>query len=158
MAGELTLTLSGEDYNDLQKKLSKLSALEQDAVVKKGLQEGVKVIAVEGRLMLKKTMSTEPSRVFMRKRMAEKRGGSLEKSIGTRVVNKKGKAYAGFGKHGRHAHLVDTGTVQRFTKKGYNRGKVVGSRFWRTSFEAKRKLAMQELMDSIITSIKKIGK
>ena len=155
-SGELTLTLDEADYKDVQEKLSELTELEKQAVIQKALQEGVKVIATEGKQTLIATMSKLPDRVRSRQFMAAKRGGSLEKSIGTKVIKKKVKGYAGFGKYGRHAHLVDTGTVNRWTKTGAFRGKVKGSRFWRTAFETKKNEAMDELKNSIIKSIETI--
>ena len=154
--GELTITLDEALYADLQKKLSKLTVLEQQATVQTALREGLRVINVEGKRNLIATMSSKADRISSRQHMAAKRGGSLEKSFGTRVFKKAIKGHAGFGKYGRHAHLVDTGTVDRWTKKGAYRGRVTGSRFWRTAFEAKKNEAINELRDSIIKSIEKI--
>lgn len=158
MAGELTITLNENDYAYVQSKLSKLTKLEKNAVVQKGLQEGLSIIAKEGRKTLKSTLSKDPWNTHMREYMAKKRGGSLQKSIGTKTIKKKLKGYSGFKKHGHHAHLVDSGTVNRWTKKGAFRGKVAGSRFWRTAFDNKRNQAVKELMESIRKSIQKLAK
>ena len=158
MAGELTITLSEAEYIHTMEQLSKLSKLEEQAAVQKGLQEGVSVIAKEGRKTLKSTLSREPSRIKAREYMAAKRGGSLLRSIGTRTVKKQVKGYAGFRRLGHHAHLVDTGTGERFTKSGYYRGKVLGSKFWRTAFNNKKNEAANQLMESIRKTIQKLGK
>ena len=158
MAGELTLILDEKDYAYVQAQLTKLTELEKNAVVQKGLQEGVRIFQKEGKRTLKSTLSKKPVNVVMRQKIAEKRGGSLMQSIGTKVLKKKGKGYAGFGKYGHHAHLVDSGTVDRWTSKGQYRGKVHGSRFWRTAFNNKKSEAIRELIDSIRKSIEKIAK
>ncbi len=158
MAGELTITLNEADYAYVQSQLTKLTKLEQNAVVQKGLQEGLNIIAKEGRKTLKNTLSKDPWNTHMREYMARKRGGSLLNSIGTKTIKKKLKGYSGFKKYGKHAHLVDSGTVNRWTTKGAFRGKVAGSRFWRTAFANKKEKAVQELMESIRKSIQKIAK
>ena len=158
MAGELTLTLNERDYAFVQRQLSKLTVLEQDAVVRKGLSEGVGIIKKQGKTNYKNTLSTDPHNVKMRQYMAKKRGGSLLNSFGTKVNKKQGKGYAGFSKYGHHAHLVDSGTVNRFayTLNNAPRGRVQGSKFWRSAFEAKKNEAAQTLMDSITISINRI--
>lgn len=160
---DFTMVLDEGDYAKVQRALSQLSVIEQDAVVQKGLQEGMSVIVREGRKILKNTLSRNPHNVRMRKYMASKRGGKgLENSFSTKVLKKKGKGYGGFGKAGHHAHLVDSGTVKRYTSKGYYRGSVskgapnTGSRFWRSAVETKKNQAMRELMESIELSINKI--
>ena len=93
MAGELTITLNETDYAYVQSKLSKLTKLEKNAVVQRGLQEGLYVIAREGRKTLKSTLSKDPWNTHMREYMAKKRGGSLQKSIGTKTIKKKLMVY-----------------------------------------------------------------
>ena len=66
MAGELTITLNETDYAYVQSKLSKLTKLEKNAVVQKGLQEGLNIIAKEGRKTLKSTLSQDPWHTHMR--------------------------------------------------------------------------------------------
>lgn len=154
--GGLTMIVDQDDWRKLQNVLNGLSTLEQDAVIQKGLQEGLRIISQQGKANLRTRMSTDPWRVTMRKRMAAKRGGDLLSSVGTRVLKKKGKGYTGFGKTGRHAHLVDRGTVKRYTKSGGYRGSVKGSMFWTDAFNSQKDRAANELMDSIRLSINKL--
>ena len=153
--GDLTIALDEYDYAKINAALSQFSQIERDAIVQRGLQEGVKLFIKQGKIPLRSSLSHEPQNVKMRK-------GNLEKSFTTKTKKKVGKAYAGFNKNGHHAHLVDSGTEKRWTKKGAYRGSVsksapkTGSRFWHNAFEQQKNAAVQELMDSIKLSINKI--
>ena len=153
--GELTITLNQGDYTALQNALSQMSKIEQDAIVNRGLQEGTRLFVKQGKINLKSTLSTEPQNVKMR-------NGNLEKSFSTKVKKKQGKGYAGFNKFGHHAHLVDSGTEKRWTKKGAYRGSIsksapkTGSQFWHNAFKQRKDQAAKELMDSVRKSINKI--
>ena len=156
--GEFTITLDEADYRHVMTQLEKLSELEKQAVVQRGLQEGVNIIVKEGRKNLKNRLSTDPVNVAKRK-------GNLIKSIGTKTVKKKMKGYGGFRRPGGNAaHLVDRGTEKRWTKKGAYRGSVskgspnTGNRFWTDAFQAKKDEAAMELMESIRISIQKLAK
>ena len=157
MAGEMTITLDEGDYARIQEKLSKLSQLEKDAAVQKGLREGVNVIVKKGRTNLKNRLSNNPVN-------ARKRTGKLIRSMGISTIKKKMKGYGGFRRpEGAVAHLVDRGTQKRWTKKGAYRGSVskkapyTGNRFWTDAFNEKKNEAMHELMEIIEKSIKKLG-
>lgn len=151
----LTLSLDEKDYNRIQSALSNLSRIERNAIVQRGLQEGVILFVKQGRINLRNTLSTEPQNVRMRK-------GNLIRSFTTRIKKLKGKGYAGFNSKGHHAHLVNDGTKKRWTKKGAYRGSVSknspmkGSNFWRNAFEIQKENAAKELMNSIRISINKI--
>ena len=147
----MTIALDEGDYAAVQNALSQLSAIEQNAVVKKGLQEGLSIFVKQGKQNLRATLSSKPVNVRMRK-------GNLMKSFRTNLNKRQSKGYAGFNHLGRHAHLVDSGTKNRWTKSGAYRGSVDGSKFWKTAFEQKKNEAAKELVDSIIESINKIIK
>ena len=156
--GELTITLDKADYEHVMKQLSKMEELEKQAVVQRGLQEGIQVIIKQGRTNLKNRLSNKPVNVA-------RRTGRLFASIGRNIIKKKLKGYGGFKRPGgAAAHLVDRGTENRWTKKGAYRGSVskgapnTGNRFWTDAFNAKKEQAAQELMDSINKSLKKLGK
>lgn len=153
--GDFSISLNDGDYNRLQRAMDGLSKIEKNAIVQRGLQEGVKVFIRQGKSNLRATLSNEPQNVRMRT-------GNLMSSFTTKTKKRLSKAYAGFNKKGHHAHLVDSGTVKRWTKNGAYRGSVSknspqhGSNFWHSAVEQKKQAAMNELMDSIEKSIDQI--
>lgn len=157
MANDFTFTIDSQDYIRLTKMLSSLSKVEQDAVVKKGLQEGVSVIKRQGKADLKSS-GIHLNNVYGGKRANK---GHLINSFRTYI--KKGvrsdgmRGYGGFKRpEGSVAHLIDRGTQERYTKSGAYRGKVTANYFWTNAVEKKGDKAMSELVDSITKSINKI--
>jgi hypothetical protein len=51
-------------------------------------------------------------------------------SLGGLVGFRRSSKYVQYVGAGNHAHLVDLGTVQRYTKSGSNRGTMPGNHFW----------------------------
>lgn len=157
MAGNFTMTLDEMDFNRVVQILTDLTSLERSKVVRKGLHEGGKVFVTEGKKNLKARLSSEPVNVKNRK-------GNLIKAFKEKVYPRKTKVHAGFGKKGHHAHLVDRGTVKRYTKKGAYRGSVskgrpkTGNMFWTDAFNAKKQEAAKVLMDSIKREIQNLTK
>ena len=91
--------------------------------------------------------------------------GNLKRSIRRKQVKKWVSVYGGFRKGkggGNHAHLVDRGTDDRWTKKGYYRGSVskgrpnTGSRFWTKAVESKGPQAIKKTMNVIYNEMGKI--
>ena len=157
MANDFTFTIDSQDYIRLTKMLSSLSKVEQDAVVKKGLQEGVSVIKRQGKADLKSS-GIHLNNVYGGKRANK---GHLINSFRTYI--KKGvrsdgmRGYGGFKRpEGSVAHLIDRGTQERYTKSGAKRGKVTANYFWTNAVEKTGDKAMSELVDSITKSINKI--
>jgi len=58
---------------------------------------------------------------------------------------------------GNVAHLVDLGTVDRYTKTGAYRGRIKGSHFWTDTKEQYAPKAMDIMMDAVDDAIKKIN-
>ncbi len=145
-------------------KLSEMSELEKQAIVNKGLQEGVKIFIKAGKSAFQQTKSRVPHNVAMARKMAVKRGGGLAKSFSTFSKKKRQSAYAGFKRStgGGIAHMVDRGTGERYTSAGFYRGSVskgnpnTGSRFWTNAVQNNGTRAVNELMDSVNKSIKAI--
>jgi hypothetical protein len=125
--------------------LDGLSNIEREAVIAKGIQEGLKVIVQEGKSNLASS--------------AKVRKGNLSGSFKV-ITNKKDlKGYAGFSRpKGAAAHLIDRGTKVRYTKNGARRGAVKPTLFWTKAVEGKSGKAQEELMDSIQKSINNIMK
>lgn len=162
--GELTLEFDEQDLSKIYKALDRLDQIQRDAMVLKGFQEAARLVKRKGQAALRSTMSKEPWNIEMRQRMAAKRGGSLANSIGVKSFKKKGKVHIGFKKLGHHAHLVDSGTKERYKKttKQYT-GSVsknapnTGSNFWRKNFNDNRQAIKQKIIDSVIASCRKMG-
>lgn len=100
---------------------------------------------------------------FSRTDLHTGKSGNLKKSFAIKLDRKKAIALAGFKRpQGAAAHLVDIGTVERYTKKGYYRGTVqkrgpnTGSRFYHDAVEAEGYNAMQRVMDVVFDEILRI--
>lgn len=138
------MTADPQDYRRVMNTLSDLSRIERDAVIAKGIQEGLKIVVQEG----KQNLAQSGTKV---------RTGNLKGSF--KVLTKKSdlKGYAGFSRpKGSHAHLIDRGTAVRYTKSGAKRGQVHGNYFWTKAVEGKSGKAQQEMYDSIEKSINTI--
>lgn len=151
---DFSATVDPKDYMRIMNMLSDLSKFERDAVIAKGIQEGLKIVVQEGKQNLKS------SGIKLNNVYTGKRAGKKTHLINTfRVLTKKGelKGYGGFIRPaGSAAHLIDRGTAVRYTKSGARRGQVHGNYFWTKAVEGKSGKAMQELYDSIEKSIKMI--
>lgn len=166
-----TLTLSPRDYSKLLIVLSQLSKIEVDAVVKRGLREGLKIIVDQGKSNLRSS-GTHLNNTYTGKMAIKRSGQHLVKSFNTYIKTHRGSSptgYAGFStkKGGGFAHVIDLGTKDRKTsgpyisrgrryKPGIKRGKVEGNKFWTRAIESKSRQAQEELFDSVRKSINMI--
>lgn len=149
-SGNFTISLSKEDLDRVEKTLYGLTELEKSATIDKGLKDATVVIMNEGRRNLKQYLSKKPVNVA-------KRTGRLERSFTNKVKRKKLAGYTGFKRpEGAPAHLVDSGTAERWTRKGAYRGKVIATKFWRRAVDTKAVEAIETLFDSIEKTINKI--
>ena len=170
MADEFTLTLSPRDYTKLLNVLSQLSKVEVDAVVKRGLREGLNVVIKQGKANLKSS-GLRLNNIYSGK-MGRKRNGKHLKNAFRVYIKTYSKSspsgYAGFNTDsGWYAHMLDRGTKNRTTSKAYmlngkvipkgtDRGRIVGNKFWTRAVESKSKQAQEELFDSVRKSINMI--
>lgn len=146
MADGFTTTLDPRDYTRIMNTLSNLSRLEREAIIAKGIQEGLKIVVQEGKANLAN------SGIKVRK-------GNLSHSFKILTKKKDLKGYAGFSRpKGAGAHLIDRGTKMRSTKKGASRGLVKPTYFWTKAVEGKSGKAQEELMESVRKSIENIMK
>lgn len=144
-SGKLTLTLDPASLAETQRTLSVLSEIEQDAVVKKGLSDAGGVIRRETSKNIRSRVKTHT--------------GNLIKSLSkrSRKIDKQPRVYVGFKRpKGAVSHLLDKGTRERFTKKGYYRGRVRPMRFQTDSVERKGEAALNTLAESIKISVQRI--
>lgn len=141
-----TTTLDPKDYAKLMNALSDLSSLEREAIIAKGIQEGLKMVVQQG----KQNLASSGIKV---------RKGNLSHSFKVLTRKKDLKGYAGFSRpKGAAAHLLDKGTKKRYTKTGANRGTIQPSWFWTNAVKDKSGKAQQELMESVRKSIENIMK
>lgn len=148
-------------------KLIALSDFKREAIIDRALRDGVRVIARQGRANLK-------ARNPIGSKYPPPR--QLLKAVTTYSKKKKAKAYGGFirgtnkttNHKGSFAHLVDRGTVERWTEKGLYRGTMYKGKktkhytphgqpkFWTDAFEQKKGQAQQTIMKAIDDCIRLI--
>lgn len=141
------------NFNDLQRLNNLISGLkdfEKDKVVKEGLRTAGKLFVNAGKTNLIG-------------RMKNKKGvtGNLKRSMKTKVKRRKlgalaGFSLIGFSLIGRHSHLIDLGTKERKTKKGYDRGQITGNKFWTDAINSNKSNAINTVYEGISNGIKKI--
>lgn len=124
--------------------VAELNSLERKQVVRKGLMDAAKIFQARGKINL--ASRTQPYT------------GNLRRSFKTNYNPRYwATAYAGFWRpDGNHAHLVDLGTKQRFTKKGYNRGRMPATYFWTDARISEEKLASRAIMEGVREAIDRI--
>lgn len=156
-SGDFSLVLDEQQYAALMKKLDILTEVEKQEVINKALKAGATLLSESGKQQLVATI-LHP----------ENSTGRLFKSMNVKVMkakkNKGPVGYSGFKRStkkdksggGNAAHLVDRGTVDRYTKKGYYRGKVKGSLFWTQTVQNQGDKAMDLLLNAIDEAIENI--
>lgn len=148
----LTIYFDPQSLAIVNAQLARLSDIERDAVVQKGLSDGAGIIRRE----TNKNMH----------RLVKRRNGYLYSSLSKKKVGKLKKGdvryQIGFKRTaGAAAHLIDKGTTVRYTKgkngkkKAY-RGKVTPRLFHTMSVEKKGEQALNVVAESIKISIDRI--
>lgn len=148
----MSFTFSEREFAELQRILGNISEVDKRQAIINTLRLATRDIVAGG----KRNLASRN----------KKKTGNLSKSFKTSSSKKKVVAYAGFSRSGihkgNHAHLVDRGTVKRWTKKGYYRGSVSknqpqkGTNFWTDSVMAQGPKAMENLKDTIYNELAKI--
>lgn len=152
-SGSFTFRLDPVSYSDVQNKLRQLTLIEQEAALKKGLSEAAGILESAGRRNLKKSSRIHSPRLKGKK----KQGKPLINSFSRKVNVKQSAGYAGFKRpDGAAAHLLDRGTKDRYTKKGFYRGRITKDLFYTDAVQANGDKALQTLCDSIELSINRI--
>ena len=150
--GELTIVLDEKDLQKMEAILDGYSKVDQNTIIQGALRQGMQVIVTEGQANLAARN--------------KKKTGNLARSF--KMTTNKRKAYSlgGFkrGKDGgAHAHLIDRGTAERWTRKGAYRGSISkgnpnhGSLFWTSAVETKGQEGLQTLMTAIYDTINTIN-
>ena len=151
-SGNMSFTFSEREYAELQKILGDISDVDKRQAIIDSLKRATRNMVAGG----KRNLNSRN----------KKKSGHLINSFKTSSSKKRVVAYAGFSRtganKGNHAHLVDRGTGQRWTKKGYYRGSVSksapnkGSNFWTDSVMAQGPKAMANLKETIFKELVKI--
>jgi hypothetical protein len=141
----MELQISIIDLERVYRSIENLNSFQKDKAVQTGLK-------FAGALFIRK------GRANLKERMKNRSGvtGNLLRSFRNKLKRQKLGVLAGFNSKGSHAHLVDRGTQERTTKKGYNRGKVEGNRFWTDSIESNKNEAIENIFTGIERAITRI--
>lgn len=87
----------------------------------------------------------------LRRRMPRRsRGGRVSLSVGFYYVNGSSRDKADAANH---AHLIDQGTKDRYTKSGKFRGRVLPNLFWISAKDRQRQRAQRALLDGIAKTL-----
>ena len=152
MAGEFSFTFDKRRLEELQRMLGEMSDVDKRQAITASLRRTTRNMVQGG----KRNLASRN----------KKKTGHLSKSFKTSSTKKMVVAYAGFSRSGEnkgnHAHLIDRGTVKRWTKKGYYRGSVsktsprTGTKFWTDSVNAQGQKGLQNLSNTIYKELVKI--
>lgn len=134
------------DVDNINYLIRELTEFEKNKTIKRGLLDAGKVFQAGGKTRLRQRLSNGKGRT-----------GHLLNSFQIRVKKNKAGVLTGFNGGGRHSHLVDRGTKQRFTKSGENRGKMPANRFWSDTESMDYPKAIDKLFLGLEKAIEKIN-
>lgn len=137
------LYLDPASYARVKTQLTQLAKIEESETVNQALKEGAKIIANQAKSLISVRL--------------KKKTGNLVSSPAVMVKKKTGRAYAGYRRpEGSHAHILDKGTINRKTRKGYDRGRIQAVNFHEDAISMKQSQVTNTIVDSIEMSIRKI--
>ena len=131
--------------------VDELKAVDRNKAIRGGMIQGAKVFTRIGRKNLRSRNNEHTGNLLMSMRWKSERN--------TLAV------YAGFERSykfqalkgvGNNAHLVDRGTRDRYTKKGYFRGKMPASYFWTDTRNEGGGEAMRSIEKGIINMVENL--
>ena len=126
--------------------VNELEDFDKDRAIRFGLKRAVNIFRVKGRSNLRERLLHDG-----------KQTNHLMNSFTTRVKRNKLGALAGFDRPGgNHAHLVDQGTVRRYSRKGY-RGVMPANRFWEDTKKTEEPKAMRAVYEGVQEAVKRIN-
>ena len=156
--GQFKFTLNEQEYQAVVRKLGELSNVEQKGVIRSALKQSGNILINAGKSS------------FLAKN--KKKTGNLYRSFTSQYKKKNTGILIGFrrGKGlGNHAHLINYPTKERWTKKGYYRGRIYESGpgkngytktgatyFWSDVVEAKGNEAMERIMEAVFDAVNQI--
>lgn len=150
---DFKFTLNEQEYQAVMRKLGELSSVEQRAVIRGALKDSGTILINAGKAS------------YLTRN--KKKTGNLYKSFTSQFKKKNTGILIGFKRGaglGNHAHLIDRGTTDRYTKRGYYRGKISGNDrgktgatyFWTDVVQAKGNEAMDRIMDAVYDAVNQI--
>lgn len=123
-----------------------LKDIDKDKAINQGLKKGGLVLSRGGKRRLTSSMKNPIGRT-----------GNLLKSFNVRTKRKKLGVLIGFKRPiGNHSHLLDKGTNDRYTAKGFNRGSVQSTKFWTDTKNSDMANASNEIFNGIKVAVSKI--
>lgn len=150
--GNFTFEINKQDWETLQAAVQGLNKIDGNQAIMNSLAIGMRQLTAKGKSNLTSAGNIKK--------------GYLIHSIGVSRMKKWMSVYGGFrrsGAHrGNHAHLIDRGTENRYTKKGYYRGSVskgrpnTGSRFWTKAADVEGPKIMEKTLNVIYKEVEKI--
>lgn len=151
--GQFKFTLNEQEYQAVVRKLGELSNVEQKGVIRSALKQSGNILINAGKSS------------FLAKN--KKKTGNLYRSFTSQYKKKNSGILIGFrrGKGlGNHAHLINYPTKERWTKKGYYRGKIAGTErgktgatyFWSDVVQVKGNEAMERIMEAVFDAVNQI--
>ena len=148
MNDEIQFDVQGLD--DVLTAFNYLNHILDKREIRAGLKDASKMLMEKGKENLRTRMKSGPSGVT----------GNLLRAFRFKIKSKNRGSLIGFdysreGK-GSHAHLVDRGTSERKTRRGYSRGKIEGNKFWTDVNNNDTERAMNMVARAIQSAIAKI--
>ena len=151
--GQFKFTLNEQEYQAVMRKLGQLSNVEQQGVIRSALKQS-------GNILINAGKSSYLAR-------NKKKTGNLFRSFTSQYKKKNTGILIGFKRGpgmGNHAHLIDRGTTERYTKRGYYRGKIASTGggktgatyFWTDVVETKGNEAMDRIMEAVFDAVNQI--
>lgn len=157
--GSFTFNIYEGEIRKIQTVYKNMLKLSEDSIVRRAFESSGKLMKERGKYFLKSRLLGHGKMVRGHYTANTMR---LYNSLEKEVAITKLRVYAGFKRPlGNHAHLVDRGTKQRYTLKGYKdrlgryyapgqyRGKMPANKFWRSTIETFAPQLMEKLMDAI---------
>lgn len=146
-------TIDEAEYNAIVRKLDELAKPEQAKAIKTALRREGNVIIAAGKSSFKSKNKSKTGNLYRSFTSKMKR-----KNTGTLIGFRRGKRL------GNHAHLIDKGTVDRYTKRGAYRGRIDrpdnGKRgktfFWSDVVQVKGPEAIDNLMNAVYDAVEEI--
>ena len=143
-----SLTIRIEGIERVYALVNDLEKVDQNKAIKRGLKKGADIFKRAGRRNLGQRN--------------QEYTGNLRGSVIAKASRKGLSAYAGFNRsprvtekqgipQGNHAHLVDRGTKERYTEKGYYRGIMPASYFWTDARRDDEARATKAVFDGVLT-------
>lgn len=150
---DFKFTVSEADYRALMRSLEELADIKKKPIIRQAYKSGGQILISAGKAS------------FLSRN--KKKTGNLYNSFTSKMKKKNSGILIGFrrGKGlGNHAHLIDRGTVDRYTKKGYYRGRIDGTNagktgktlFWTSVVESRGQEAMNRIVSAIYDAIDEI--